>query len=379
MVNRLTNFLFAVLVFSNIQAQTVVDVVVNSSDHEILETAVIAAGLAPTLSDTTAQYTVFAPTDAAFSALPAGVIDSLLVDPTGDLTDILLYHVLGAEVLSSQLSDGQVATTLFGEDITVSVNQNMVMINNALVTVADIQASNGVVHVIDAVLLPTAFTSSVVDIIVNSADHTTLEAAVLAAGLDQTLADPNGSFTVFAPTDAAFATLPAGTIDDLLDDPNGSLTDVLTYHVLGTEVFSADLSDGQQATTLLGEDVTVTINAQGVFINQAQVTLADIQANNGVVHVIDAPLLPNVITSNESIKALDNNYSVIREENQVVVLSSENYIDQVLLYDITGKEIFSSNKATNRISVNASDLSDGIFFLSIRMTGKTYTEKIVLF
>jgi uncharacterized surface protein with fasciclin (FAS1) repeats len=183
-----------------------------------------------------------------------------------------------------------------GKDITVTINENGVFINDAQVTVADIETDNGVVHVIDAVLIPAAERTTVVDVVVNSESHTTLEAAVIAAGLAETLAG-DGPFTVFAPTDAAFAALPAGTVEALLADPDGALKDILLYHVLGSKVLSTDLSDGMSATTLLGKDITVTINENGVFINDAQVTVADIETDNGVVHVIDAVLVPSPTTN----------------------------------------------------------------------------------
>ena len=210
------------------------------------------------------------------------------MDPTGDLANILLYHVLGDEVLSTELSDGQMAMTLQGKDITVTIDGSDVFINDAQVTVADIQTDNGVVHVIDAVLVPPF---SVVDVIVESPDHTILETAVIAAELADDLSG-DGPFTVFAPTDAAFNALPAGVLDALLMDPTGELANVLLYHVLGDEVLSTELSDGQMAMTLQGKDITVTIDGSDVFINDAQVTVADIQADNGVVHVIDAVLVP---------------------------------------------------------------------------------------
>ncbi len=137
----------------------------------------------------------------------------------------------------------------------------------------------------------------VVDIIVNSADHTILEAAVLAAGLEDALSG-EGPFTVFAPTDDAFAALPAGTVEALLNDIP-SLTAILTYHAVSGQALSTDLSDGQKIATLNGTDVTVTINANGVFINNAKVTIADILADNGVVHVIDAVLLPPPSSSSD--------------------------------------------------------------------------------
>ncbi|MGC9341448.1 MAG: fasciclin domain-containing protein, partial [Bacteroidales bacterium] len=169
-----------------------------------------------------------------------------------------------------------------------------VFINDAKVIIADIEAENGVVHVIDAVLIPEPemMPETVVDIIANSEVHETLEAAVIAAGLVETL-QGEGPFTVFAPTDDAFAALPEGTLDALLADPNGALTDILLYHVVAGKALSTDLSDGQIIETVLGEDITVSISNEGVFINGAQVTIADIEAGNGVVHVIDAVLTPS--------------------------------------------------------------------------------------
>ena len=296
-------FLMGLLFFANFaKSQTVVDIIVNSPDHTILETAVLAAGLDGALSGA-GPFTVFAPTDAAFEALPAGTIDALLADTTGLLADILTYHVVGAEAYSTDLSNGQTIVTLNGASVTVTIDSNGVFINNAQVTVADIAADNGVVHVIDAVLLPP--TNTVVDIIVNSPDHTILETAVLAAGLEGALSGV-GPFTVFAPTDAAFEALPAGTIDALLADPSGLLTDILTYHVVAGQALSTDLSNGQSIVTLNGASVTVTINANGVFINNAQVTVADILADNGVVHVIDAVLTPPAPPSNTVVDIIVN-------------------------------------------------------------------------
>lgn len=295
-MKKISTLLVALTVMFQVNAQTVVDIIVGSPVHNTLETAVIEANLAGALSGA-GPFTVFAPTDAAFDALPAGTLDALLADPSGQLTDILYYHVVAANAPSSSLSDGQTITTLLGQDVTVTINGG-VMINNAMVTVADITASNGVVHVIDAVLLPPAIvTSSIWDIVVDSPVHQTLEAAVNAAELAGVL-DGAGTFTLFAPTDAAFAALPAGTVDALLVDPTGTLADILLYHVVGSVAMSGDLSNGQVITTALGQDITVTIDNGQVFINDALVTVADIEATNGVVHVIDAVLLPELPTNN---------------------------------------------------------------------------------
>jgi uncharacterized surface protein with fasciclin (FAS1) repeats len=133
---------------------TVVDIAVGSPDHTTLVAAVAAAGLVGTLSGD-GPFTVFAPTNAAFGALPEGTVESLLLENNKDqLTAVLTYHVVAGNVLSGDLSDGQVVTTLQGQELTVSIKEGKVMINNATVVAADLSGSNGVVHVIDAVLLP---------------------------------------------------------------------------------------------------------------------------------------------------------------------------------------------------------------------------------
>ena len=293
-------------------SNSVYDVVSNSVDHTTLKAAVDACSLDATLSGP-GPFTLFAPTDAAFNALPLGTVPALLNDiPL--LTNILLHHVVGDSVMSGMLSNGQVVTTLLGTDVTVTINPSGVYIDNAMVTVADVVADNGVVHVIDAVLLPnpgctdptalnydstaivddgscTYGTNSVYDVVVTSADHNLLEIAVDTCGLGGTLSGP-GPFTLFAPTDAAFNALPTGTLAALLNDVP-LLTNILLHHVVGDSVMSGMLSNGQVVTTLLGTDVTVTINPSGVYIDNAMVTVADVIADNGVVHVIDAVLLPN--------------------------------------------------------------------------------------
>ena len=135
------------------QSTTVVDVVVNSENHTMLEAAVVAAGLVETLSGD-GPFTVFAPTDAAFALLPEGLIDQLLEDPTGDLTTILTHHVHSGNVLSTDLINGMMVPTLAGTELTVSLMDSMVLIDNANVSIADIETENGVVHIIDAVLVP---------------------------------------------------------------------------------------------------------------------------------------------------------------------------------------------------------------------------------
>lgn len=188
------------------------------------------------------------------------------------------------------ISDGSQFSNLAGSNLTVTINDTGVFINDAQVTVADIRTNNGIVHVIDAVLVPPMATT-VVDVIVNSPDHNTLEAAVVAAGLVDALSGP-GPFTVFAPTDAAFAALPDGLVATLLEDPTGDLTNILLYHVVSGVAESAAVVDGLTISTLLGQNISFSVNDDGVFINDAKISVFDIRTDNGIIHVIDAVLVP---------------------------------------------------------------------------------------
>ena len=310
------------IVVNGAPSNSIYDIVSNSSNHTTLKVAIDACALNGVLSDP-GTLTLFAPTDAAFNLLPAGTVSALLADIPA-LTDILKHHVVGASVMSGMLSNNQIVTTLLGTDVTVTITGGNVYIDNAMVTVADIVADNGVVHVIDAVLIPT---SSIYDIVSNSANHTTLKVAIDACALNGVLSDP-GSLTLFAPTDAAFNLLPAGTVTALLADIP-QLTDILKHHVVGSSVMSGMLSNNQVVTTLLGTDVTVTINSMGVFIDNAMVTVADIVADNGVVHVIDAVLLPTT-TSVSELNHLDKEY-----------LYSVNILGEKVNYNLKNQIIFS--------------------------------------
>jgi len=214
------------------------------------------------------------------------------------LTDILLYHVVSGKVMAADVTALTSATTVLGKDVAIKVDMGNVYINEAKVIITDIETSNGVIHVIDAVLLPPAEdaameTNTIVDIAVADGRFTTLVAALGAAELVETLSG-EGPFTVFAPTDDAFAALPAGTLDSLLLPENKQqLTDILLYHVVSGKVMAADVVTLTSATTVLGKDVTITVKDGNVFLNDTvQVIITDIEASNGVIHVIDAVLLP---------------------------------------------------------------------------------------
>jgi transforming growth factor-beta-induced protein len=287
------------------EAQDIVDIAASNEDFSTLVAAVQAAGLVDALKGE-GPFTVFAPTNAAFAALPDGALDALVADPTGDLTQILLYHVLSGQVMAADVTDGLEATTLQGGAVTFTVADGAVKINDANIVVTDIQASNGVIHVIDAVIVPPAPESTpeatpepaaeapvgdIVDIAASNEDFSTLVAAVQAAGLVDALKG-EGPFTVFGPTNAAFAALPDGALDALVADPAGDLTQILLYHVLSGKVMAADVTDGLEATTLQGGAVTFTVTDGAVKINDANIVVTDIEATNGVIHVIDAVIVP---------------------------------------------------------------------------------------
>jgi len=248
------------------------------------------------------NFTVFAPTNDAFAALLGVVGQADLKDIPEDVVKrILMYHVIsGASLKSSDLSDGQEAATLLGANDKISVGMSgaSVNINNAMVTIPDIEASNGVVHIVDAVLVP-AQELSIVNTIVEPAyfnkDFSILTAAVVKAGLLSTLINPEADFTLFAPDNAAFAAAGITSLDGLTAE---DLAPILTYHVIDGEVFADGLPATGSAVPTLGGDFYLSINSNGAYINGlTKITVATLAGgaldyDNGVVHVIDRTIVP---------------------------------------------------------------------------------------
>ena len=280
------------------QEQDIVAIAAGSEDFTILTAALETAGLTEALQGE-GPFTVFAPTDAAFENLLSALsisAEDLLAQP--QLADVLLYHVVAGSVMSGDLQNGMTAETLGGQMITVDLSEG-VKINTSAVITADIKASNGVIHVIDTVLIPETFQlasataplPSIVDIAVSNPDFSILVAALAKAELVEAL-QAEGPFTVFVPTNAAFEALLGElgiTAEELLGQPQ--LADVLLYHVVSGAVLSTDLQNGMTAETLGGQSITVDLT-DGVKINKSAVEIADIQASNGVIHVIDSVLIP---------------------------------------------------------------------------------------
>jgi transforming growth factor-beta-induced protein len=414
-VLAITVLFVAPAVISADSSKTIVENAIADGRFTTLVAAVSAAGLVDTLNSP-GPFTVFAPTDDAFAKLPAGTIDALLADPAGQLTDILLYHVVAGKVMAADVVNLSSATAVSGRILPIDTADG-VKVAGANVIITDIECSNGVIHVIDTVMIPpeakyqvsdkgsagfvtrvynmllgrnpdvdglnyfaggldtgawgaaevvegvvfsreasdkmagysdqmfveclykvlgrpadadgvaawtamlasgssrqdvvrafarstefillaksygvTPFTSNLDTIpvtAIKAGTFQTLVAAVGAAGLVDTLSG-SGPFTVFAPTDAAFAKLPAGTIDTLLADPSGTLTDILLYHVVAGKVMAADVVNLTSAETVGGNVLSIDTSA-GVKVDGANVIVTDIWCSNGVIHVIDTVMIP---------------------------------------------------------------------------------------
>ncbi|MEM9364349.1 MAG: fasciclin domain-containing protein [Planctomycetota bacterium] len=282
----------ALLVVTNgaaVRAADIVDTAVGAGSFKTLAAALGAADLVETLKGP-GPFTVFAPTDDAFAKLPAGTIDTLLKpENKGTLTGILTYHVVPGAVKAEQVVSLSNATTVNGQRVAIST-QDGVKVDNASVVQTDIICDNGVIHVIDAVILPAdkniAETAQAAD------SFSTLLAAAEAAGLVGALTGDQ-PLTVLAPTDEAFAKLPEGTVASLLKPENKQqLADVLKYHVVAGRVYSDQALEASTAATLQGASVQFFAGNSGATVNGARLLQVDLQASNGVIHVIDTVLMP---------------------------------------------------------------------------------------
>jgi uncharacterized surface protein with fasciclin (FAS1) repeats len=235
---------------------------------------------------------VFAPTDAAFAKLPKGTVATLLEKknlPT--LTSILTYHVVPGNMPAKMVLKQSGLVTLNGQRASLAMDKmSKASIAGAKIVTTDIQCSNGVIHVIDAVMMPA--TGNIVDVASKAGTFNTLIAAAKAAGLVGTLTS-KGPFTVLAPTDAAFAKLPAGTVEMLLKPENkAKLASILTYHVVAGRAFAADVAKASSVKSVQGSPIKITAKNGKVMANKATIVATDINASNGVVHVIDQVILP---------------------------------------------------------------------------------------
>ncbi|MCH8496053.1 MAG: fasciclin domain-containing protein [Balneolales bacterium] len=266
---------------------SIAEIANTNMNFSILNDLLELTGLDETLES--GDFTVFAPTDAAFNALPEGTLESLSVEQA---REIILFHAVAGSILSSQLQASQDVETVQGERLLVRLSNGQVRVNaDAIVGDADIEASNGVDHVINRVLLPSEFREpSIIETATAAGGFTTLLGALETTGLTTTFKYLS-PFTVFAPTDEAFAEI-SETVAGLTTE---QLTAVLTYHVLGSTVRSTDLSPSQSVATLNGQEIEITVGEGGAFVNgDSEIVDVDIESANGVIHVINKVLIPQL-------------------------------------------------------------------------------------
>lgn len=268
----------------------IVTTAVEAGSFKTLAAALKAGDLVETLQGK-GPFTVFAPTDEAFAALPAGTVESLLKpENKKQLVAVLTYHVVSGNVAAADVVKLKAAPTVNGQRVDIMVDNGTVRIDQAKVVSADLHCSNGTIHVVDHVLLPSS--DRIPATAVKAGSFSTLLAAAKAAGLVDVL-NSDGPLTVFAPTDAAFAKLPKGTVENLLKPENkAKLADILTYHVVPGRIYSDEVLSGKDLKTVQGEMLKPTVVKNVPMINNAKITATDIDTANGVIHVIDTVMLP---------------------------------------------------------------------------------------
>ncbi|MEL7497812.1 MAG: fasciclin domain-containing protein [Planctomycetota bacterium] len=272
------------------QEMDIVDTAVKAGAFKTLVAAVTAADLGEALKSK-GPFTVFAPTDEAFAKLPKGTVETLLKpENKKQLIAILKYHVVKGKVMAGDVVKLTSAPSLQGSKINIKVVDGKVMLNEKTQVVkTDIGTSNGVIHVIDSVIMPPA---DIVDTAVSAKKFNTLVAAVKAAGLVETLKS-EGPFTVFAPTDDAFAKIDGATLKSLLLPENKEkLTAILTYHVVPGRVAAADVVKLNSAKTVNGSEVSIKVENGTVMVDNAKVVATDIDCGNGIIHIIDSVIMP---------------------------------------------------------------------------------------
>ncbi len=281
----------AALFFGGDDTQNIPDTLADDSNYTTFADLIEKAGLTDLLSQT-GPYTVFAPDNAAFEALPSEQLQALESD-NATLREVVQYHITTGKLSSDDLPAK--IPTQQGSDLTVDGSGSSAKINGiAKIIDADIEASNGLIQGIDAVLIPPgvdlgAPSENVVELLSNNPDYSTLANLMNTAGLSNTLSGA-GPFTVFAPNNAAFDALPQEQLDALAANPN-LLRQVLNYHVTAGELTTSELTT-RQVNSLEGSTLDIVVSGETVTVNGAQVVDPDLLASNGVVQGINAVLIP---------------------------------------------------------------------------------------
>ena len=267
----------------------IVDTAVASGKFGTLVAAVKAAELVETLKGK-GPFTVFAPTEKAFAKIPKEKLKELLKPENKKLLQgILTYHVVPGKVMANDVVKLTEAKTANGQMLDIKVTDGKVTVDGANVVATDVVCKNGVIHIIDAVIMPKP---DIVDTAVSAGKFNTLVAAVKAAGLVETLKG-DGPFTVFAPTDEAFSKVDAIALQDLLKPENKEkLQGILTYHVVSGRVLAKDVVELKSAKTVNGQEVKIAVSEGAVTVDGANVVATDIKCGNGVIHIIDTVIMP---------------------------------------------------------------------------------------
>ena len=270
--------------------KNIVETAVEAGKFKTLATALTAAGLIDAVSGP-GPFTVFAPTDDAFAKVPKETLEMLLKPENKEkLKAVLTYHVVPGKVMAKDVVGLKGAKSLNGQRIDVKVDGSKVSVDGANVVATDIACTNGVIHVIDSVILPAS--DNIPAVATKAGKFSTLLAAAKAAGLVDALSGEK-ALTVFAPTDEAFGKLPKGTVESLLKPENKEkLKAILLYHVVEGRVYSEDALKAKSAATLQGGKVEITVKDGAAYVNGAKILATDVDAGNGVIHVIDSVILP---------------------------------------------------------------------------------------
>ncbi|AKB79067.1 hypothetical protein MSHOH_2584 [Methanosarcina horonobensis HB-1 = JCM 15518] len=309
-------------------------------------------------------HTVFLPTDQAFENMSEGTLEELTADPAA-LEQVLLYHVTNGTLMSEDLANVSNITTLQGSQLPVNATEEGIFVGNAKVIQANVTADNGVVHVIDTVLIPPESPlegNDIIETATQEGNFTTLLLAFGAANLTDTLKG-EGPFTLFAPTDEAFSALPNGTIEALLNDTD-ALNNVLLYHVANESLMAENLTNVSNITTLQGSELPVNVTEEGVFIGNAQVTVQDINASNGVIHAIDAVLIPEEAVEgpielyNDTVDLTEGNFT-FTPENSMQTYTVDNFTDIGAL-NVTGLQYNVSVQGVNLTNMTNMSVLEGI-------------------
>lgn len=354
---------------------TIIDIVAKSPEHSILFASIALNDLTEGFRSP-GPYTLLAPTNAAFEALPPGVIEDILL--SGQSSDVLLNHVIPGVASSNLLADGMLISTIGGAIVKVKIIGDDIYFDNAKVSVKDIVADNGLVHVIDAVLVPETG-NTIYDVIVKSPNHRILQGLVNLIGRKDDLQSEFASLSLFAPTDAAFASLPQEIIDTILNSELEEVATILGYHVAPVPLSSDQLTDGLVFKSITGADLRVTRANNDIFINDSRIILADILASNGIVHVVESVITSPAVVG---LKLLSQNVGKVfpNPATEVINYDFSSELDRNIsleLLDSSGKLLNTFRQSASG-QLSTSELQTGVYQLRAKDEKSILTKPFIV-